>query len=132
MSEFFKIRQNFHFEPIEHLKCVSVEPVQMSFVVGIFLNFPKFSHFRSLGGGRGGVIRFYTKKGCRRSLRDPRGSTDFFIIFKNFQNFRNFERPLGAPKIFFGPKFGYRGSLRAPRRSPEFFRILQYFHILDA
>ena len=49
----FKIRQNFHFEPIEHLKCVSVEPVQMSFVVGIFQNFPKFSHFRYLGGEGG-------------------------------------------------------------------------------
>ena len=39
----FKIRQNFHFEPIEHLKCVSVEPVQMSFVVGIFQNSTKLS-----------------------------------------------------------------------------------------
>ena len=55
----FKIRQNFHFEPIEHLKCVSVEPVQMSFVVGIFQNFPKFSHFRSLGGEGGGHQMLY-------------------------------------------------------------------------
>ena len=73
----FKIRQNFHFEPIEHLKCVSVEPVQMSFVVGIFLNFPKFSHFRSLGGEGGGSSDAILKRVVGGPYGTPRGPLIF-------------------------------------------------------
>ena len=62
----------------------------MSFVVGIFQNFPKFSHFRSLGGEGGGSSDAILK----RVVGGPYGTPGGPLIFSTFGNY---DRPTDQP-----------------------------------